>query len=377
MKKHNYALLLSCLIVTIFSISCKKEVTKDNQIPIVEEESKKVSFLSLGSYQELNDLIQKLPSMSDHDYSEWKKTNRNFKSLYDRLLAVQSEIEKNQQNEAIVAKILNRESAHFYMGPDGRLRIKSAGELLSHYLTWDGLIKVGDVLMKYQNGNVYFTNYAYEDLVNFIGDKIVDNYKIKKIDISILLRNTKTNIVSKPKTLYTGNGYVGNSGLAQEYLFANRFESNNRRFYIDLIEEFLIMVLPYYGSWPNDLYWNIDYKLYIKFGHQKKTLFGWNSTQSTTYVSNLDYTADYPTNFASIFTLRSPVTVSSPYFTLPYGSNQYYYFSIVDPPNDINNAFNLAAQSPFTVNTANFSNFYIRATGDGNQSYYDKYYVTP
>lgn len=359
------------LSASIILLSCKKEVEKVNNLSDVENSQlTSEPYLSFDNYEQLENLIRQLPNLSESEYEQWKKRQSNFRSLYDRSRILQRRIENLSENPTAIEKIMRDESRHFELNKYGMIEIKSAGELLSHFLNWNGVIKVGDVVMRYERGFFYSTKIKERySLIASSNFTYVDNNNIDKLNITEAIK-------SNPTYRYQTYPYGVGTIYDYRYLVSNRYESGNRRFYVELKEDIVIRSL-------GEPRFSIGYSLYLKFGHQKRSLGIWNSIKGSTYIQNLNATGEYPITFSEISIPTSPyrTTTLSGNINLGYGDNQYYSFSYVPDyfswQNYGSNYVENFGNQNFFVNTSYFSNFYLRSTGDGGQPWYDTYYTTP
>lgn len=366
--------LYFCLVVCLFN--CKKDITSTNFAGQASEK-----YLTFKDYDELNKYVSAVPTMSN-GVSPKTTSNPNFKSLYDHYLELQRKVEEKQENLEAINEVIGKDSMYFYVSDDFRLRFKNVSELSSRFVSSDGLIKIGNCLMKYYGDKIYYTDTDYESLLK---EDFAKQRSVKILELGEILKNVRIeskNGSSSMKIRPISTPPKGqNLGFLTIVHFADRYQWNRKRFYMDLLED--ITIAPHTPvEYPYT--WVIGTKMYIKFSHQTSNGLWWSTASSITWFERLIYQGDFAhqdKGYESIFaasgsSLRpnKSADIWPAHYTTP---SEAQYYVISDIP--WNNNFNIiqgvtGTNTQFNVNTANFKSFYIKATGDGGQPWWEKWY---
>jgi hypothetical protein len=354
--KLKFFFLLASVGLTFF-LSCKKNVidstlspAESNTIEIKTEND----YLVFKNYDNLFETLENTNSKSKEGFRKQVIPN-GFISLSDLLFKANLEI-NSKENESDKLAIIDKYKELLFLGHDGQLKPKNGQELISHLLNPQGFIKVGNILIKFDNDKVYSTTNSYNELINFssasntdLSDNILIGENLKKTKSLLLDRNPVNTSQS------AANAY---------YLISQTFTTDKRRFFINLIETIT--------RWPNYdpstgtyLGFYYEYRLAFKFGHQKKGIFGWNTTNSSTYVNALIYNINQGCGSGISGCVPASSGNLAP-FNLPYGENQYYY--IYNIPAYYVPFANVGSTTWYEPEPP-IPSLYIQATGDGQPWY--------
>lgn len=350
-------------------LSCKKDVT---QTDVSYQPSEK--YLTFKDYDELNEYVSAVPKMVNSTSA--KISNPNFKSLYDHYLELQRKIEEKQENLEAIKEAIGKDSSYFYLSNDFRLHFKYVSELLSRYVSSDGLIKIGNCLMRYQGNKIYYTSTDYAALLknDFSGQT-----SIKVLDCDGLLKDIQNaNLSMKQRDAKTPPNKYESGGSTIRH-FSERFQTGRRRFYMDLLEDFWIAPR---SPQTEPATWVVGYKLYVKFSHQKSNGVWWSTVSSRTWLERIIYKGDFAHqdhSYASLFAQSGSFmrpTISADVWGPEYPAAEAQYYIISDIPVNNNNIMSgvTGTNTTFTINDANFKSFYIKATGEGGQPFWEKSY---
>ncbi len=277
--KKNLTLLWAAVLVLN---ACSKKNEDLSLPPVIQPESK--AYLKLENADELNTLIDEVAKMSDVDYQKWKSSVGLTRTLYDRFVA--AEVKLLEQN---TAQVSIADSTFFYTY-EGQLRSKN-GLLLDKVLNETGVIGVGNMVIRYENGNVYFVS----DIENTESIALLINK-----NITATAFDNKNGILSAVGMPESGNAqhqnestinatdlYITLSSSGQQsfnyVVYSRRHDGGlggKRRHWIDLNENYTIIPIAVSGS---HVTWSVTYRFYMQFTQQKKVLFSWNVYPSKSF----------------------------------------------------------------------------------------------
>lgn len=289
---------------SLFAVGCKKDTLPTSSAP--EQKTSQQDFLVVKDAQEFNRLLSTVPFLSKAEYDNWKKANGGFRSLYDRYESLVKALDNVQSKEEALA-LMKKESDYFYLDSLGRIESK-VGWMLSHLLNQDGILEANGAINKHVNGELFFAK-ANTKAANILLNRHsqFNNLKAAAVDLSIRNTGTIQRSVHSNEDSYIGNiplraavhNYylsdpgAGNSakiyGWRKGY-FITQAQGNNRKIFADLIYE--ISVIREWAPLTNqNYYYNAVQKTYLKFSHQRKTVFGWNNYTTQLTLTNLTWSS--------------------------------------------------------------------------------------
>ncbi|XVJ65760.1 MAG: hypothetical protein HEQ40_06200 [Lacibacter sp.] len=347
------ALFLS--ILTFIFISCSKNKIDENQSKIVKSEI----YLTFNNYEDMFNKISELEQMDSLQFVNWE-SSKHFKSLKTLLDNANAAINTSIDQEIEAEEQKRKFNDIFFIGKDNQLRLINNQYKLSCILNRDGIVKVGNAFLKFTSKGTISTT---------------SNYDILLGDANELRSNKNVNISSDPTNLNTvfQDADPYNSGTNQYYVFSDRYESANRRFYMELIKQFTY--LPSYNYLNQYLGFYLGRYFFVKFSHQRKSLGIWRNSQSSTYVNAFLYTYTEPFR-GPLSNPVGPVGPNPQQFTLAYGWDQYQDILKESTTGAFPTAQFISVNNIPQFNERDYdyvySSLFIRATGDGGQNWYEK-----
>lgn len=362
-----------CIIILFFPllfVSCKKQEVESNYD--LTNTSQKLTFpglklengyLVFENHETFRKIVDSLFQLNDDEQRNWEKSI-GFNSLRGLLNRANAELDR-ATSLSNFNEVVDKNTNLFYLGPDSTFRLKNEKQRFSIILNEDGVVKIGSSLIKCLEENIVIstaTNYKGLLAINNLADAS------KHTNSGLNLFKAKSKGVFNSSLSAAGPRSRGTNSYM---LFWDRFESNDRRFFEEMNEEFFYD--PLYdlntGAYRGFV---LDKLVYLKFGHQKKGAFGiWNKANYATYIEKLTVATGlrgYP------YPYHSTIIHDVSNIVLSNGSNSQYYDIYRATENHVGMSEGDALQ--FVEPRMFFSYFYSKARQDfGN--WFIKNYVTP
>lgn len=276
--------VLCGIVFILLAAGCKKAVKENLDVPPASSSEVDLKsengYLVFKDYQTLYSLINEINILKDDPvkFAAWEN-NLGFHSLFSFRQNANVELDAvlnvNDQNRVIE----KYRDELFYSALADNFELRNGQQYISPVLNEKGIVKVGKVLMRFKEGATISTPTDYSALLKT--DNLEELEKNK--DIKIHGRQLPGNASAR----YDINPYQYNNTTTRVH-FGEVFQEGDRKIICELKEDWT--TYPQYDNNNEFTRLSFMWRVYLKFSHQKKGLFGWNNNASSTYIVNIDYT---------------------------------------------------------------------------------------
>lgn len=338
--------------LALLAASCSKSDSIKN-IPVEKKQTS--AYLKFSGADDFFAEINKVSKMDDQQYANWKKEKQLSKTLFDRYLEVEKKVQ-SVESEQDKQRSLLQDTSYFYY-KDDQLFSKN-GIILDKLLNVNGVVMVGNVVIRYQNKQMYYVINPNQEIINTMNLSDVSG-----VEIETMLKNKTTPRAADHTVSHT----FGQSGTYLYNLKGQRFDFSNRRHFVNLYEQYIMVPTA-------DNSTAITYKLYFEFGQHKKVLFSWNTYPSKTYCQSINVESHPDFNGAvNLGGFIAPAGLFNTFSDRPYQGTILNQFSYpINPPNhlfNVNSSFETvnATHPTYDVFNGN-SSFRSNSFGDPSSS---------
>jgi hypothetical protein len=314
---------MGSIMFGIFS-SCQKSIDSENLPNSTQENNVRVEegYLVFENFEDFTSYREKMSKMTSYERQELEK-KLGFISLATLYENLSLKVEKSQTIDEITKLLIGYEDVFEYS--ENGLKYKKANEISSIHINRNGFFRIGKAYYRsIDNGSIISTvkNLTLLNKINTVSEYL----NLANNDILIDRFESKDSYISYRQSLLQDAGPYS-SGSNLYYLLSVRNESNNRRLYVDLTQQFAYYMSynPITGAYDG---FRVKWITNLGFTHRKKGTFGiWSLYTSPTYIAEVKLNKGEPYGWNNIFsgTLNNNASSQSlsvsPYFGFEYDLN--------------------------------------------------------
>jgi hypothetical protein len=324
MKIKQTAIFFITLSVVV--VSCRKYSEKDVQQQVPGSAAQEIPVKMENGYlvfKDLNSFYETLKTVNTFKDNESRfalwESGLGFRSQYSQLMKVRKELDA-AGSEPEQRAMINRYAKDFiYNDMFGTFDLKNGQHFISPVLNEKGMVRIGNALIRYKDGATLSTATNYAVLSSTDDARQLENNEAVKTF------KGQIPAAAAADARFDVNPYQDANTLTRSH-FGEVFTEGDRKFNCQLNEDWT--TFPLYDQNNQFIAFTFMWRVYLRFSHQKRGLFGWNQNASHTYVVNIDYTMRgkvYPVfeNFLNVGGQQFPASAAA--FTAWHGTASKTY----------------------------------------------------